>query len=249
MRQLVQAGGADEATDARDPIVVRRDLAARGGVRRLAPHRAKLPHHDFFLVEAVAALAKEDGAGAVQSDGERDQRHDRRHKQQSKRAQGQVQHPLGEGAAGVAAGLGQRRQRRTGQTVQRCVAAAVVHQHGDRIGQGLQLARQLPRARAGLRVDGQDDVIHVGRDPVCDQGLGVAQHRHADQAVRRPRQPVVEHAQHIDVAPFHGAADQGLSVAGRPDHDHIRPQHAPAAPAQNHAGPQRMKEQQHARPG
>ena len=91
LRQLVEAGLADEAADAGDARIV-----AGGELRGVRDpswcdvHRAELEHLDQLVVEAVALLPEEHRAGAVEPDGERDGEHHRReeHEQRSRRRRG-----------------------------------------------------------------------------------------------------------------------------------------------------------------
>ena len=79
LRQLVEAGLADEAADAGDArVVARRELARRCDPSWFDVHRAELEDLDQLVVEAVALLAEEHRAGAVEPDGERDREHHRR---------------------------------------------------------------------------------------------------------------------------------------------------------------------------
>ncbi len=63
------------------------------------------------------------------------------------------------------------------------------------------------------------------------QRAGVAQHRHAAHRVGRPRQPVVEDAQHMGFAAFQQPVDQALGIARGAHHHDVRGQAAGDPPA------------------
>ena len=73
LRQLVEAGLADEAADPGDTLVILVDLLGGVGVGVLDIERAKLVDLDELVVEAMAPLLEEDRSLAVELDGERDQ--------------------------------------------------------------------------------------------------------------------------------------------------------------------------------
>ena len=65
LRQLVQAGLADEAADAGDARIALGHELGRIGVGLVDEHRAELEHVDQLVVEAVALLAEQHRALAV----------------------------------------------------------------------------------------------------------------------------------------------------------------------------------------
>ncbi|MNV77310.1 hypothetical protein D3C71_1707220 [compost metagenome] len=75
-----------------------------------------------------------------------------------------------------------------------------IDQQGQGDRQGAEAGRQVPHAGLGLGVDGQDDAVDIGRQPVVQQGVGLAQHGHALDGVGRAGQTIIEHAQHVQVA-------------------------------------------------
>src|SRR5690606_21877003 len=76
LRELVDAGLAHEATNARDARVILRGELGAGGLR-IGPHRAELVDAEEFAVLTEAILAIEHGASRVELDREDDQRHQR----------------------------------------------------------------------------------------------------------------------------------------------------------------------------
>src|ERR1700731_2559567 len=94
LRQLIEAGLADEAPDPGDAaVVLGHDL---GGQRigLIVVQRAELEDVDALVVEAEALLAEQHRARTVEFDGERDQRHHRRGEQQHDGADDVVEQPL-----------------------------------------------------------------------------------------------------------------------------------------------------------
>jgi hypothetical protein len=59
LRQLVEAGLADEAADAGHPRVALGDELARGQIGLIGVHRTEFVDVDAFVVEAVALLLEE----------------------------------------------------------------------------------------------------------------------------------------------------------------------------------------------
>ena len=94
LRQLVEAGLADETPDAGDPRIVPGHELRRGRVGLVGVHRAELEHLDQLVVEAVALLLEEDRSAAVEPDRERDQRHHRRGGEKREAADQLVEQPL-----------------------------------------------------------------------------------------------------------------------------------------------------------
>ncbi len=90
LRQLVEAGLAQEAADARHARVIASRLRHHRVVRRIGRHRAELEHGDRIVVEAEARLAEEHRPLAVELDGEGDQQHQRREEQQEQPARHDV---------------------------------------------------------------------------------------------------------------------------------------------------------------
>ena len=107
--------------------------------------------------------------------------------------------------------------------------------------QGAQRSVQFAHPRLGPRVDRQHDAIDIGRHLVGQQVGGGAQHRHALNGPRAARHPVIENAQHIEIAPLQRLADQGLGVPGRPDQHDIRRQGARGPPASDQIAPADMQ--------
>src|SRR5580692_687877 len=94
LRQLVEAGLADEAPNAGDAaVVLGHDL---GGERigLIVVERAELEDVDALVVEAEPLLAEQHRARAVEFDGKRDQRHHRGGEQQHDGADDMVEQPL-----------------------------------------------------------------------------------------------------------------------------------------------------------
>ena len=78
LRQLIEARLADKAPHTGHPRVVSGDEPLGILVRRLDIHRAELEDLDELVVEAIALLAEEDGAPAVELDGQSDEGHEGR---------------------------------------------------------------------------------------------------------------------------------------------------------------------------
>uniref|UniRef100_A0A0N4Z3F3 LigA n=1 Tax=Parastrongyloides trichosuri TaxID=131310 RepID=A0A0N4Z3F3_PARTI len=231
--QFIQAGGAQELAQTGDAVVAGCDLTAGGGVGGFLTHGAELPHHDLFLVEAVAALAKQGRALAVQPHGQADQEQNRAERDQGQRRQDDVEDALVERAPLAVHRAAQQGQGGRGQLLQRLIAlsgALGVDQKRQRDGQDFQPARQGAHPRLGLGVDGQDDAVDIGRQSMVQQGVGAAQNRHSSQGVRRAGQAVVEDAQNVQVAPVQRLADQRFGVTGGADHDDVGRQVAAASP-------------------
>jgi hypothetical protein len=119
----------------------------------LVAHRAELPDEDGLVVEAVAALAEEDRAGAVQLHGQGDQQHDRPGDQQAQAGDDQVLGALDPGLAGVGlapdssfsppAAIREPRRRRPR------FGTADVDEQAEGVGQHVQLLDQLAHAALG----------------------------------------------------------------------------------------------------
>ncbi|MNQ47715.1 hypothetical protein D3C85_615710 [compost metagenome] len=206
-------------------------------------HGAELPHHDLFLIEAVASLAEEGRAGAVEAHQTGDQQQGGRQQQQADRGQHHVLQTLVEGAA-----IGRHRamhqgQRRLRQTLERRIAlpgGSGIDQQGQGNGQDAEAVGQFAHAGFGLGINGQDNAVDIGRQAMVQQGVDLAQDRHALDGAGRARQTIVEHAEDIQVATLQGLLDQGCGMSRRPDHDEIRRQGPAAAPARDQKAPDRM---------
>jgi len=105
LRQLVDAGAADEPADRRDARVVlhleddavlRLVLREQLGLARLGVlvHAAELVELEMAAVAPDADLAEDDGAGARQPDGRRDAEKDGRQENESEAAADDVHQPL-----------------------------------------------------------------------------------------------------------------------------------------------------------
>ena len=94
LRKPVQAGLADEASDARDAAIVLGHDLGRGRIGLIVIQRAKLEDVDALIVEPEPLLAEQHRAGAIELDRERDQRHDRHRQQQDDGADNMVEQPL-----------------------------------------------------------------------------------------------------------------------------------------------------------
>ena len=94
LRQLVEAGLADEAADAGDARIALGHELGRIGVGLVDVHRAELEDLDQLVVEAVALLAEQHRALAVELDRQRHQRHHRGEAEQRERGDGLVEQPL-----------------------------------------------------------------------------------------------------------------------------------------------------------
>src|SRR5689334_5521417 len=92
--QLVKAGLADEAADARDTWIVLCDDLGRVRIGLVMIERAELENVDALIVEAEALLAEQYGSGAVELDRKCDERHDGQRDQQRERADHAIEQPF-----------------------------------------------------------------------------------------------------------------------------------------------------------
>src|SRR6185312_7092358 len=82
LRQLVEAGPADEAADAGDAAVVPGHDPGSRRIGLIVIERAKLEDVDALVVEPEPLLTEQHRSGTVELDRQRDQRHQRRGQQQ-----------------------------------------------------------------------------------------------------------------------------------------------------------------------
>src|SRR5580704_8450345 len=94
LRQLVEAGFADEASDPCNAAVVLGHDLGRQRIGMLVVQRAELEDVDTLVVEAEPLLAKQHRTRAVDPDRERDQRHHRQCRQQGQDADDVVEQPF-----------------------------------------------------------------------------------------------------------------------------------------------------------
>ena len=210
----------------------------------LVPHRAELPDQDLLVVEAVAALAEEHRAGAVELDGERDQRHQRQAEQQRQRADDQVLAALDQRPALVAGRAGHRRQRRLGDPRQRRGAAgrALVDEQHHLVGQHLEPLDQLAHPGLGVLRHRDHDAVDVGHDPVrraaprCRPAPARRRSLAGMRSTRSSNTPSTAASRLL-----RASVDQPLGVGGGADDDDVGGQPAGRAPAAHHRPPQAVQ--------
>ncbi|MNI35213.1 hypothetical protein D3C73_892290 [compost metagenome] len=81
---------------------------------------------------------------------------------------------------------------------------------------------------------------------MVQQGVGLAQHRHPCDRIRRARQAVVEHPQDVQVAPVQRLLDQPFGMASGADHGDIGRQVASPPPLGDQQPPHAMQRRQQA---
>src|SRR5690348_4350957 len=94
LRQLVEAGAAEEAADARHAIVVAARRAAARRVTELGPHAAELENAEQAVRAAQTLLPEQDGAGRFDPDRDCDGRDYRKQQDKKRPREGYVEHPL-----------------------------------------------------------------------------------------------------------------------------------------------------------
>ena len=78
LRQLVQAGAAQQSTHGRHPVVVLGRLFVALRVFKMMMHGAKFPHLYQLVVETIAFLFEQDGAGRGELDHQGEHQEQRR---------------------------------------------------------------------------------------------------------------------------------------------------------------------------
>ena len=94
LRQLVDAGHADDAADAGDAIVVARGRAVAVEVARLDVHAAELEDLERLVVSPQPSLREQHRAAALQPDRDRDEDQQRRQRHHRRAGQHQVHRAL-----------------------------------------------------------------------------------------------------------------------------------------------------------
>src|ERR1700730_14908645 len=94
LRQFVETGLADEASDAGDAAVVLGHDFRGQWIGLIVVQRAKLEDVDALVVESEPLLAEQHRARTVELDGERDRRHHRQGQQQPEGADDMVEQPF-----------------------------------------------------------------------------------------------------------------------------------------------------------
>src|SRR3954451_18837644 len=244
LRQLVEAGLADEAADAGDArVVLGHDLRGRR-ISLIMVHRAELVDIDALVVEAEALLAEQHGAGAVELHGQRHQSHHRQGHEQREGADDAVEQPFHHQVP-----IGDRRlehvQRRHLANIGIGAGAEAqlvgVRGEADIHRQHPELLQHLQDARLGGDRPSEHQEIYPGAAGELDDIVILAELARAGTGVERAAVvAVVEHAEHVDVgillllqgldqlfAVAVGADDDGAAVepALAPPGAHQRAQH------------------------
>ena len=203
-----------------DARVVLGHELGRIGVGLVDEHRAELEDLDQLVVEAVALLAEQHRALAVELDRQRDQRHHRRQPQQGQRGDGLVEQPLDDDVPvgdrpvddvdqrhGAGKGVDARAEAELGGLGRK---ADVDRQHP-------QLLDELEHARLGADGQGHDQHVDARAPAELHQRLEVAEVGIAgDRAAGPVDAAVVEHAADADVAVGIGVERLEQALAGGP---------------------------------
>ena len=243
LRQLVEAGAADEAADAGDARRRRRAPAARAGASAAVGRiERNFQTRISSLLKPWRRWRKNTGPGlsslmasAISAiSGSAEQRAPATPTTRSCGA-------LHQRPALVAGRAGDRRQRRLGDPRQRRGAAGrpLVDEQHHLVGQHRQPLDQLAHPGLGVLRHRDHHAVDVGHDPVrraaprCRPAPARRRRRG-----RRAADAVVEHAQHRGLAASQRRADQPLGVLVGADHDDVGRQPALGAPAAHHRPPQ-----------
>ncbi len=167
LRQLVEAGAAQEAADAGDARVLPGGLAHGGGVGRVAQggvHGAELEHGDRLLREAVPALAVEDRPRGVEPDGEGHHQHQRGEHDQEKGGEQPVLDALEQPAPAVERALEQADHGHVADLVgaeHRHAAAGQGRHPGNVDAEMAQVAQGALEQVGGLGGQGEHDLVDL----------------------------------------------------------------------------------------
>ena len=242
LRQLVEAGLADEAADAGDARIALGDQLGGVDVGLVDIHRAELVDLDQLVVEAVALLLEEHRPLAVELDGQRRERHHRRGKQEDESADDVVDHPLGHD---VPAGNGLVEDVEEGDLADEGIGARPeaqlvgVRRQADVDRQHPELAHHLQHAVLGRDGQRHDEQVDARDAAEIDQFGDIAELRVAGDDRRRTGVlAVVEDAADADVVVGLGldGADQLLGRFTAADDDGAAFEPARVDPVPHQAG-------------
>jgi hypothetical protein len=224
LRQLLEAGAADEAAQRRHARIALAHLPERAGavLAGFGPHGPELENLDHLAVAAIALLAEQDRSRRAQPDRHRDAEEERCREEEHERGQGTVQGRLGQPGATcqrAVVDMEQRHARKLGD-------AAPAERGSDLVGAETDVDRQLTQPAQGFLEPGLG-TLRQGHDDEVDrlpggkgeQPVDPAQHRVAADIAGGAGTPVVEEADEADT--LSGGAklvDEALALLAGADH-------------------------------
>nr|GEU28033.1 hypothetical protein [Tanacetum cinerariifolium] len=238
LRQLVKRRLAQEPADLGHALVVLGGLHHLGAVLGHR-HRAELVDHDFFAIQAVAALAEDDRPLGRGLDGDGNHRHDGQQHDLDQRGQHDVADPLEQTVK-----AGERRFADGNHGHAADVVEARLHQVED-----IDIGQEVHRRGGVLQLVDQAADARLGRDRLADEHqldlvlahvignlVHLAQHR--VRQVGRPAvlRPVVEVTDHLHVHIGIAVDIGGKAGAGGVGADQDHRAHLGAVGTAQHAG-------------